>query len=229
MAEYAAQGTLLQYGDGGAPEAFSSVSHVKSITGPAISNAVVEVTALDDLGKEYISSGLYHGGEVTFTMVFDPLEGSNQLSLAVRDSDTILNWALCWPNFAENELAFAVGDVNVTPADTITENAHGLHTGQPIRFSSDGTPEDLPDPLVSNVTYYVIWVDANTYAVAATNALAIAGTKITLTDAGTGNHSAWHGDKYLFAGNALSCTPSGAVGGAIEGSMTLNVTGTLTL
>ncbi len=71
--------------------------------------------------------------------------------------------------------------VNVT-ANTITKTAHGLPSGVKGQLTSTGT---LPAGVTTGTDYWIIVVDANTYAFAASLALAQAGTKIDLTDQGT--------------------------------------------
>lgn len=64
-----------------------------------------------------------------------------------------------------------------------TATAHGMSTGNVVHVTA-GTTE--PAPLVADTDYYVIKVDANTFKLAASLALANAGTAITLTSGGTG-------------------------------------------
>lgn len=83
---------------------------------------------------------------------------------------------------------FVEADISVAD-NTITEANHGLTTGQTIVFTTTGT---LPAELTPGATYYVIVASSSTYKVAATLALAIAGTAIDLTDDGAtvGVHTA---------------------------------------
>ncbi len=72
--------------------------------------------------------------------------------------------------------------------DTLTVTAHGLRTGDIISLSSTGT---LPAPLSSSPAqpYHAIVVDANTLQVATSRANAEAGTKINITNSGSGTHT----------------------------------------
>jgi len=81
--------------------------------------------------------------------------------------------------------AFATTDVTVA-ADTITETAHGYALGLKGQFSTTTT---LPAGLSLTTDYFVIPVDANTYSVASSLALANAGTVVDITDQGTGTHT----------------------------------------
>lgn len=90
----------------------------------------------------------------------------------------IAAWALSF--------TFATTDVTVA-ADTITETAHGMETGDgPVRVSSSTT---LPAGLAAATDYWVIRVDANTFKLATSRANALAGTAIDLTSQGTGTHT----------------------------------------
>lgn len=77
----------------------------------------------------------------------------------------------------------ATTDVDTT-ADTITKTSHGMITGDAVTLA--GT---LPSPLVATTTYYVIFVDANKFKLAASKANASAGTAIDLTTTGSGSIS----------------------------------------
>lgn len=77
---------------------------------------------------------------------------------------------------------FANTDVNIA-TDSITITAHGYQTGQGITVANPGT---LPSPLIPNVVYYVIRIDANTIKLATTLANAVGNSVIDLTAAGSG-------------------------------------------
>lgn len=63
----------------------------------------------------------------------------------------------------------------------IIDNAHGLLSGEIVRFKG----LDLPAPLVQSTQYYVIDVSANRFRVS----LTAGGAAVNLTDAGTGTMS----------------------------------------
>lgn len=69
-------------------------------------------------------------------------------------------------------------------------SAHGLTTGQVIYL----TGADLAAPLAQNTAYWVISLTANTLSLASTYANAMAGTVITLTDAGSGTQTLNYGE-----------------------------------
>lgn len=70
--------------------------------------------------------------------------------------------------------------------DICTAANHGYSTGDRIRVSSNTT---LPAGISAATTYFVIRVDANSFKIATTDALATAGTARDITDTGTGVHS----------------------------------------
>lgn len=66
----AAKGTLIQRGDGGGPEVFTTIGEVTNFSGPGEEAETIEATSFDSAAKEFISSGLPDNGEVTFTVNF---------------------------------------------------------------------------------------------------------------------------------------------------------------
>lgn len=80
---------------------------------------------------------------------------------------------------------FATTDVS-TANDTITEADHGLSTSRPITFTTTGT---LPAGLTLNTTFFVIFVDVNTFKVASNLQNAFDETPVDITDVGTGTHT----------------------------------------
>lgn len=57
---------------------------------------------------------------------------------------------------------FLDGDVAIDPTNTITETAHGMSDGDPIRFATDGV---LPTGLEADKDYYVLNSTANDFQV----------------------------------------------------------------
>lgn len=90
------------------------------------------------------------------------------------------------PRVGKSSQTFATGDVD-TGTEIITLTAHGINrSGFPCRFTSSGT---LPAGLTTGTTYYVIYVSTNTIKVASSEANALAGTAINITDVGSGTHT----------------------------------------
>ena len=71
-------GTLLQLGDGGAPEAFTTVAEVGDISGPALSHDTEEVTnhSSPNGWEEFIAT-IGRSGEVTFPINFIPTHATH--------------------------------------------------------------------------------------------------------------------------------------------------------
>jgi hypothetical protein len=70
--------------------------------------------------------------------------------------------------------------------DICTATAHGFKTGDRVRLTTTTT---LPAGLAAATTYYVIYLTADTFKLASTDALATAGTAVDVTDTGTGTHT----------------------------------------
>ena len=81
--------------------------------------------------------------------------------------------------------SFATSDVNTT-TDLITEATHGYVTGLKGQFTTTGT---LPAGLSLATDYFVVAATASTYGAATSLVNAQAGTKVDLTDVGSGTHT----------------------------------------
>lgn len=68
----------------------------------------------------------------------------------------------------------------------ITESTHGYETGVVGQLSTSGS---LPTGFSASTDYYVIRIDADTYALASSYANAVAGTRIIPTAIGSGNQT----------------------------------------
>ena len=73
----------------------------------------------------------------------------------------------------------------------VTWTAHGLGTGAAVQFTNSGG--GLPTGVVSGTTYYVIYIDANTFNLASSSANAYTGTQINFTGSSTGTHTGYQG------------------------------------
>lgn len=98
---------------------------------------------------------------------------------------------------------FAVGDVN-TGTDRITITNHPFATGDKVYLSSSTTPLSLTalgSPIAIGTAAYVIKIDDDTIKLAASEALAVAGTADDITGAGAGTHTIGYlisGDLFRF-------------------------------
>lgn len=113
-------------------------------------------------------------------------ESNNQSSLittstVVTDSDDV-KWLFASP--ADATFTFVPGDVS-TVNDTITEVAHGLADGDPIRFTNS-LGYQLPDPLIAHITYFVINATLNDFQLSDDPG----GSVKSFTNTGSGTHTA---------------------------------------
>ncbi len=121
---------------------------------------------------------------------------------------TSLN-AVVGKNFTATFAPLIVADFTFTASGaTLTHTAHGLRTGDgPVRLTTTTT---LPAGLALATDYYAVRLTANTFSLATSLALALAGTVITTSDAGTGTHTlsdtastVGPADSFLVTGNAV--------------------------
>lgn len=94
--------------------------------------------------------------------------------------------------YAASEHAFTYADNDITTvthgSDLFTKVAHGLlHGDGPIQFTNAGGA--LPAGMSLLTDYWVVYVDADTFKIATTQALALEGTVVNLTGNGTGTHT----------------------------------------
>ena len=90
--------------------------------------------------------------------------------------------------------------VTIAAPGVVTWNSHGLVEGTPVRFTTTGA---LPTGITASTTYYVKYLTANTFHLAAT----VGGTAITTSGSQSGTHT---GTRGLIAGTT-SITATGAV------------------
>jgi predicted secreted protein len=124
------QGTLLKVGDGGGPEVFATIAEVRSIKGPGISRATVDVTTHDSTGgfREFMGA-LADGGNVTFTVNYKMTESTHNNTTGLISklvNNTRTNFKLVFPdggattwNFSGFVVSFSTSEPidNVVTAD----------------------------------------------------------------------------------------------------------------
>jgi hypothetical protein len=106
-----AYGTLLQRGDGGAPEVFTTIAEVTDISGPTLALDPLDVTAHTSPAafREFIG-GLLDGGEVTFTINYVPTDSTHDNSTGILSDlagRVTSNWKLIFPDTGATEWTFA--------------------------------------------------------------------------------------------------------------------------
>ena len=122
----AAYGTLLKRGDGGAPETFSTVAEVRSISGPSLEVDETEVTSHSPGGaapssafREFIAT-LIDSGEVEFELAYVP---GNAQHIGIRQdcvARTTRNWQIVLPGNIQT-ISFA-GFVKSLPFEFPTDD-----------------------------------------------------------------------------------------------------------
>ncbi len=73
-----------------------------------------------------------------------------------------------------------------TSTHIIAQTAHGLYMTSAVTLTTSGS---LPSGLSLGTTYFVIWVDVNSFALASTPGNAANGIKVVFTTQGSGNHT----------------------------------------
>lgn len=106
-----AYGTLLQSGDGQAPEVFTTIAEVTEIGGPSLAQDPLDVTSHTSPGafREFVG-GLLDGGEVTFTINYVPTDGTQDAStglLADMIARIVRNFQLIFPDVGTTTWSFA--------------------------------------------------------------------------------------------------------------------------
>ena len=86
-------------------------------------------------------------------------------------------------------------DININTG-VITETTHGYLTGDVVQVS---TSSALPGGISASTDYHIIKIDADTYALASSQANAVAGTRIYPTSVGTGNQTVTPNDDKCLA------------------------------
>jgi len=90
MAAYATQGTLLQLS---ISSVFTTVPGVEGLDGPGGDKEEIEITAISDTVKQFLS-GLRDEGEISFGLFYDP---ANAVHTAIKANyDTAGNTAAAW-------------------------------------------------------------------------------------------------------------------------------------
>lgn len=120
-----AYGTLLQIGDGGSPEAFTTIAEVTEISGPSLALDPLDVTAHTSPGafREFIG-GLLDGGEITATINYVPTEGTHDAGtglLADMIARTVRNFNLIFPDTGATSWRFPALVTAFEPAEPVDD------------------------------------------------------------------------------------------------------------
>ncbi len=169
--------------------AVQDITYTASTRGTAGNSITIAYTAGGTAGAEVVT---VTGTAISVSIDVTPITGSTatQVKAAIDASGpagiviaTITGTAgNVQAAAAAAPLATGVNSNVNTVADTITIAANTYTTGLKVRLTSTGT---LPAGVTTGVDYFVIVVDANTFQLASSLALALAGTAIDLTSQGT--------------------------------------------
>ena len=116
------QGTKLQRGDGGAPEIFTAIPEIMSISGPDSSKSEIKATDLDSTAEEFLG-GLADFGRMTVELYY---RGTLSLHAALRTDfanpiTPVRNWRLLFVDGKRWDFAASVFSfpMNIQPNDTV--------------------------------------------------------------------------------------------------------------
>lgn len=141
----AAINTLLQYGDGGSPEIFTTLANVGDIAGPKMGVDKVDTTS-HSTGKPWDTSvpTILHAGTIQFPLFYVPQAAVHQFLLNDFRTRTTRNWRLTWPDTGGDywQAEGYVTDVGLEEKvkDVIRSTTTITFRGEPI-MPTTGTPE----------------------------------------------------------------------------------------
>jgi hypothetical protein len=128
-----------------------------------------------------VMTSLFGDAEISSKDYYGQLAGANALRVLrnIEGFEAIYEY----PGFAGEA---AAQTFTAATSDICTATAHGLRTGDKVRLTTSNT---LPAGLSLATTYFVIRLSADTFSLASTDALAVAGTAVDITGTGTGTHT----------------------------------------
>ena len=133
-------GTYLQIGDGGTPEAFTTISEVRDISGPSLAVDTEEVTNHDSAGgwEEYVAT-IKRSGEVTFDINYEPTETTHDAGtglIADMEALTFRNWQLVFTDPVATTWSFAAYVTGFEPSAPV---AGALSASVTMKLSGEPT------------------------------------------------------------------------------------------
>lgn len=132
-------GTLLQIGDGGGPENFTSIAEVRNVSGPELTLDTAEATHHTSPGgwDEHIAT-LLRGGEVTASLNFLPADATQSFAAGLlkdMTDKTLRNFKVIFPDPGTTEWDFAAYVTAFSPTapidDVLTADITLMISGQP--------------------------------------------------------------------------------------------------
>jgi hypothetical protein len=107
----ATKGTLIQRGDGGGSEVFTTIGEVTDFAGPGAEVSEIDVTSFDSAAPEYISDGLAAGGDITFEMNFIGNDAQQQGLRTDCQNGTLRNFKVVLNDHATTKTTFSVAAI----------------------------------------------------------------------------------------------------------------------
>lgn len=128
-----------------------------------------------------VMTSLFADAEIASRDYYGQLAGGNALRVlrSLEGFEAIYEY----PGFAGEK---AAQTFTAAVTDICTAAAHGLKTGDKVRLTTTTT---LPAGLSLATTYFVIYITADTFSLASSDANAVAATAVNVTDTGTGTHT----------------------------------------
>lgn len=131
-------GTVLQRGDGGGPEAFTSIIEVQRISGPSINRGTIETTHHEspDNFREFLPN-LPDGGEITIEGNWCPASATQTTPLVTDfNNQSTRNYKLVFNDAGDAQFAF-VGFPTAVTFDSPFDGKMGITatfkvTGKPV-------------------------------------------------------------------------------------------------
>lgn len=119
-----AQGMLIKIGNGASPEVFTTISEIKTFSGPTGSAAVIDVTDLSSTAKEK-RMGLADEGQLSFTINYIPDNTQHTLLRTRRASRVETNFKMVFtddsPSTTWSFSAFVTGFAVSGAVDNVVE------------------------------------------------------------------------------------------------------------
>ena len=132
-------GTLLKKGDGGGPEAFTTIAEVQDIEGPELGLDTEESTSHDSAGgwEDFVPT-ILRSGDVSFEINYNPTHATHNAAtglIADMKNRTKRNFQLVFPNAGSTTWSFAAYVTKFQPkaptAGKLAASVTMKLTGQP--------------------------------------------------------------------------------------------------
>ncbi len=121
------KGFLVQRGDGGSPENFTTVAEVLDADGPGLSADSVEATHQEspNYWREFIP-GLKDGGEISFDVNHDPDNATHDATTGIVadfNNRTVRNWRVAFPSPSSKTWTFPAFVTGFEPSNPVADRS----------------------------------------------------------------------------------------------------------